>query len=121
MISRFGFASLAILAAFSTAAFADFQTVRDEGTFRSLVAGKELQRPMIRLVLTQEGRISGQGGFKPVSGAWRWQDGYFCRELVWGDRNLGHNCQEVGFGDGRLRFTADRGRGESADFRLTPQ
>lgn len=93
-------------------------TVKDRETFLRLVSGKVLARPLIRLTVTGDGVISGRGAAKPVSGAWAWKDGYFCRHLYWGDRALGHNCQRVEAREGRIRFTSDRGRGQSAEFHL---
>jgi hypothetical protein len=54
----------------------------------------------------------------PVRGEWTWRDGFFCRTLVWGERDLGPNCQVVERRGERLRFIADQGGGPYADFRL---
>ncbi len=45
----------------------------------------------------------------------------FCRDLFWGARDLGYNCQQVDVNGSRIRFTSDRGRGDSAVFRLRPR
>ncbi|WP_171178808.1 dihydrodipicolinate reductase [Ruegeria sp. HKCCD8929] len=99
-------------------AAAEFTRVSDEGTFRAIVTGKVLTRPLIRLQVSPEGEITGTGGPSDVAGSWTWRDGYFCRDLLWGKRNLGYNCQEVGVNGGKIRFTSDRGSGDYADFRL---
>ena len=68
--------------------------------------------------MSPDGDIRGRALGGPVNGDWRWQDGYFCRDLVWGERDLGPNCQMVEVKGNRIRFTSDFGRGDSADFRI---
>lgn len=108
-------ASIVVLA---TAAKADFQKLETQADFVSAVAGKTLKRPMVELNVTPAGGISGKGAVWPVSGKWTWKDGYFCRDLVWGGDDLGHNCQEVSLNGGKIRFTSEKGTGQSADFTL---
>jgi len=117
---RIGF--LAVAASLLAApAAAEFDKISDEAEFTRLVAGKTLSHPFFKLQVSPEGVISGHGIRRDVRGQWRWQDGYFCRELFWGDKELGYNCQEVGVNGARIRFTADRGQGDSAVFRLRPR
>ncbi|SDC66815.1 dihydrodipicolinate reductase [Ruegeria marina] len=99
-------------------AAAEYARVEDAQSFRTLVEGKTLTRPLVRLRVSTDGEISGTGAAWPVEGRWVWQDGYFCRDLVWGGSDLGYNCQEVRASDGKIRFTSDRGTGDFADFRL---
>lgn len=110
------FAGVALLAASSAAA--EFAKVDSQEEFISLIQGKELRRPFVRLEVSREGEISGMGAAWAVTGNWTWQDGYFCRDLFWGGDPLGYNCQEVRAHENRIRFTSDRGRGDSAEFRL---
>ncbi len=92
--------------------------VQDADSFRTLISGKVLTRPLVRLTVSPEGRIDGMGAAWAVEGEWRWRDGYFCRDLRWGGEDLGYNCQEVRVNGNRIRFTSDRGTGDFADFRL---
>jgi hypothetical protein len=102
-----------------TAAHADFSKVEREEEFLSIVAGKDLRRPLVNVQVTENGDITGNGAGWAVSGSWTWEDGYFCRDLYWGGDPLGYNCQQVDVQkDGRIRFTSDRGAGDSAEFRL---
>ncbi|MCU9836263.1 dihydrodipicolinate reductase [Ruegeria sp. WL0004] len=103
---------------FAAPAAAEYARVEDAQSFRALVAGKTLTRPLVRLEVTTDGEIRGTGAAWPVEGNWVWKDGYFCRDLIWGGSDLGYNCQEVRVSDGKIRFTSDRGAGEFADFRL---
>lgn len=97
-----------------------FQTVRDKNTFLSIVKDRNLNIPMwgITLEVQPDGRINGKALGRPVTGAWRWQEGYFCRDLMWGERDLGPNCQEVTVQGQTVRFTSDRGTGRYADLTL---
>lgn len=89
---------------------------RDE--FMRAVAGKSLTRFGIRLNVSDAGQITGRAFTKDVTGNWRWQNGYFCRDLYHGAEDLGPNCQVVEVSGNTIRFTADEGRGIYADFRL---
>ncbi len=99
-------------------AMAEFNRITDEQTFKQIIAGKSLTRPLIRLQVAPDGSISGKGGTKPVSGQWQWRNGFFCRDLNWGARELGYNCQEVRTDGRKIRFTSDQGTGDFADFNL---
>lgn len=95
--------------------------IKDQATFLSLVQGKELRNRLygVRLNVLNNGAIDGAALGWDINGSWTWQDGYFCREMSWGGDPIPYNCQLVeSVGDDRLRFTVDRGVGQSASFRL---
>lgn len=105
----------------ATAETEGFHPVQDRESFVDLVDGRELRLGLfgIRLRVTGDGRIDGNALAAPVTGTWDWRDGYFCRVMDWSGREIPHNCQLVEARDGReLRFTVDRGAGDSATFRL---
>ena len=95
-----------------------FKAVTDRNDFVSLVSGRTLNYPGVTLQVLRDGRIVGRGLGRPVKGDWQWSDGYFCRDLYWGQRELGANCQKVLANGRTLRFISDRGTGQSADLRL---
>lgn len=95
-----------------------FRQVTDRSDFMDLVQGRTLKYPGVSLEVTPAGDIRGKGLGIDVTGEWRWQGNYFCRDLYWGNRNLGPNCQAVLANGRTLRFVADEGQGQSADFRL---
>jgi hypothetical protein len=95
-----------------------FRTVEDRGGFLSLVQDRELKRLGVRLKVTRDGRILGRAFGQNVTGEWRWNGGYFCRDLEWGGDPLDFNCQLVQTDGNTLRFTSDRGAGDYADLRL---
>lgn len=95
-----------------------FQSVDEEDRFVALIAGKVLTRTGITLDVSQDGRIQGRAFGRAVRGSWQWQAGYFCRDLYWGQRPLGYNCQAVRVDGSVLRFVSDRGQGPFADLKL---
>ena len=86
--------------------------------FVSLVSGRALTRFGISLTVSPDGAIEGRAFGRKVTGAWRWDGGFFCRDLAFGDEPLEPNCQVVERRGETLRFIADRGAGEHADLRL---
>ena len=96
----------------------EFQIVSSRDTFVSLIDGRELTRLGIRLEVTSDGQIVGRAFGTPVTGAWDWNGGYFCRDLYYGEEDLGPNCQQVAVNGETIRFTSDRGTGRFADLRL---
>lgn len=111
-------AALAIGLSGPVAANTAGRVIDDRREFVDLVQGKQLTLPGIRLSVTPDGRITGRAYGRDVSGAWEWNGGYFCRSLFWGERDLGPNCQQVKLEGGKLRFTSDRGAGQSATLTL---
>ena len=95
-----------------------FSQVTDRQKFVSLVDGRKLTRFGIKLDVTRDGRIVGRAFGRPVTGAWDWRSGYFCRDLYWGDYEIGANCQAVKVQGATLRFISDRGTGQFADLQL---
>lgn len=98
-----------------------YSPIRDKGQFLKLLQGRELRIGMYDLTLKvmPDGRIEGSALGTDVAGEWAWKDGYFCRQMMWGSREIPYNCQLVeAQGDGVMRFTVDQGRGLSAAFKL---
>jgi hypothetical protein len=98
-----------------------FQPVREKDDFLSLVQDRELRIGVYNLSINvlPDGRIEGSALGWDITGNWSWRDGYFCREMDWSGTPIAYNCQLVeANGAERLRFTVDRGAGDSATFRL---
>jgi hypothetical protein len=118
------YAILASLFVSGGTAFA-FERVENRSDFIETVREKELVitrpfflRSAIKLEVSPDGEIIGRAMSQPVKGGWRWENGLFCRDLFWGERDLGPNCQVVEVLGDRIRFTADYGRGKSAEFQI---
>ena len=97
---------------------AEPQRIAERGAFLGLVEGRTLTRPLVRLRVTPDGGITGSGFGFDVSGDWSWEDGFFCRTLRWSGGGRDRNCQLVTAEEGRIRFTSDRGSGDSAGFAI---
>ena len=92
--------------------------ITNRSDFENLVIDKKLERFLISLSVTNDGKIKGSAAGREVIGDWDWIDGFFCRNLLWGKRELKYNCQEVTFDGRRLRFISDEGKGQSASLAL---
>ena len=101
-----------------TAQAEEFRVVDSDTRFVALIEGRELRRLGIRLTVTPTGEIQGRAFGGPVTGQWRWENGYFCRDLFWNDTDIGYNCQLVQENGPTLRFTSDQGAGMFADLTL---
>ena len=118
-VSFFRFSAVAVsFVLFCGSAVAELSIIKDQDTFVNAVENKVLQRPFIKLRVEKDGRITGKALTMTVSGEWIWKDGYFCRDLSWGSRDLGYNCQQVALEASTIRFTSDQGTGDFADFTL---
>ena len=92
--------------------------VTDKAAFISLIRDKALTRVGITLRVDPGGAIEGRAFGQTVKGAWQWKSGLFCRDLSFGKRDLGPNCQVVQRNGDTVRFIADEGKGDYADLRL---
>lgn len=117
--------SAVIAACFAFAASAtqanSFTPVNDRDAFINLVDGRELRLGALGITLSimADGRIEGQAVGWGVVGTWTWEGGYFCREMDWSGTEIPYNCQLVEIAaDDRIRFTVDRGAGDSATLNL---
>ena len=104
----------------ASGAFAEPKVITTSNEFIELVTDNKLTRPFITLKVSSNGEIHGKGAFSKITGAWLWEDGYFCRSLRWGRTDLDYNCQRVISDGNQLTFTSDRGQGDSASFTLRP-
>ena len=70
-----------------------FERVSDAREFARLIEGRVLTRVGLRRQVSTEGQISGRGFGYPVTGAWRWENGFFCRDLGPVDNQDSHLCR----------------------------
>jgi hypothetical protein len=98
----------------SPAIAGDYSRVTDRAAFVTLVGGKNLTSLGVSLTVSPSGNITGRAFGSIVSGAWTWNNGYFCRTLKAGDKVFPRNCQLVQQNGDRIRFIADKGTGAVA-------
>ena len=98
------------------------ERILDRSTLLDMVSQKVLILRLfgIKLKIMEDGRIEGKAMGRDVVGDWEWQDGFFCRSMFWGERDIGYNCQEVSIKNKKIKFTSDRGLGASAQFLIKP-
>ena len=109
--------SLSFLAFLPTSSLAQSGSwINEEERFLEIIDGKKLQRFLIELSVEKDGTISGTGAGRPVSGKWQWSGEYFCRNLIWGEKDLGTDCQKIELREQKLYFIANKGSGEKAGF-----
>lgn len=97
----------------------DFAKITEKSEFLKLVDGRDLRIGLYNLTLQlrNDGSIAGSALGWDITGSWAWEDGYFCREMDWSGTAIGYDCQLVeARGSEKLRFTVDRGAGDSASF-----
>ena len=97
-----------------------FERIAEKNAFITFISGTSLTNRLygVTLMVSASGDISGEAFGRAINGDWTWQDGYFCREMAWGDRAIPYNCQLVEARGNEIRFTSDQGAGESASFKL---
>lgn len=117
-ITPFAAIGLAAAIAAGPSVAQEFREVSSREGFMELVQGTSLTRMGISLTVTPGGAIEGRAFGGQVTGSWRWEGSYFCREMSWGSRTFEDNCQEVLTDGETVRFIADRGAGDSADLNL---
>ncbi|MBT8458266.1 MAG: dihydrodipicolinate reductase [Boseongicola sp.] len=104
----------------TTSALAEgFERIENERNFINAIKDRNLKRFGIRLQVSDSGQIIGRAFGQEVTGEWAWQDGFFCRDLYLGGKELDpDNCQLVEIRGNTVRFTSDMGRGDSANLRI---
>lgn len=116
------FATFALTLATAFPAMADgFSPVRDRDQFMTIVEGRDLRIGLYNLTLNlfPDGQIKGSALGWGITGEWVWEDGFFCRQMDWSGTAIPYNCQLVELREPHtLRFTVDKGAGESASFRV---
>lgn len=111
----------AIICGGSALAADSYQSINERDAFIAAMGGKNLSNRLYALTLTvtDDGQIAGRAVGSPVTGTWDWIDGFFCRQMDWGGTDIPYNCQLVEIRNGnQMRFTVDRGAGNSASFML---
>lgn len=112
------FAAIALL--FLPAAANAYEPITSESAFLETIEGRELRIGLygLSLKVMPKGTIEGRALGGEITGSWNWRDGYFCREMAWSGQEIPYDCHLVEKRGSTLRFTTDKGAGESAAFDL---
>ncbi len=97
-----------------------YERIATREAFVAAVEGRDMRIGLLGITLNvqPDGTITGDAMGWPVTGTWEWQDGFFCRELDWSGTPVPYNCQLVERRGDNIRFTVDKGKGDSARFAL---
>ena len=68
-------------------AWAEFVVLSKRDNFLSVIEGKDLKRPLIRLQVKQDGTITGKAAAMKVTGTWVWEDRYFAACYTWVEKH----------------------------------
>ncbi|MDU9006903.1 dihydrodipicolinate reductase [Sedimentitalea todarodis] len=91
-----------------------WQRVETAAMFCTQITGKHLTGGGLEFVIYPNGRISGTADGQKFSGSWVWRDGFFCRKSELDGEDLGLDCEVIEISDGRMRYTRDKGMGDTA-------
>lgn len=92
-----------------------FTIVSDLDTFKAQFMGPKIMDPKDSanyFVIREDGTIDGLWFGKTMTGAWHWEDKYFCRSLS-APRPAPEDCQEWSYGEGKAKLVRNRGTGEA--------
>jgi hypothetical protein len=97
-----------------------YERIATREDFLAAVEGRDMRIGLLGITLNvqPDGSIIGNAMGWAVTGSWEWQDGFFCREMDWSGTPIPMNCQLVERRGDDIRFTVDKGKGDSARFAL---
>ena len=117
-MSKFFTAAAIILALTSPALAISGKKLNTIDEFQSRVVGKILTSSDGFVTVRKNGSIGGEVQGKKLKGKWNWQEGYFCRSLVWGGKNMGSACQEIRVNGKSVHFIRDQGKGSATSYTI---
>lgn len=112
--------ALAIGAGAPAAMAEEFTTVTDLDRFKAHFIGPKIMDPADSanfFVVREDGTIEGTWHGATLTGAWRWEDEYFCRTLS-APRPAPEDCQQWGYADGKAQLVRNRGAGDPTVYSL---
>lgn len=114
--------TLFVLAAWQTALHvpesSGEERITTEKEFRAKVAGMQATSQSGYATSHEDGSITGNFNGQDLTGNWTWEGEYYCRTVMLGDRDLGHDCQVVVVSDDKVTFIRNKGEGKRANYRI---
>lgn len=111
---KLGVAALAAGVMVTQAAAGDFKRIKTEAEYREKIAGDKFVSGKDHVVIKENGKMSGKFGGKKLVGAWNWQQGYWCRTIRVGGKDLGSDCQVVMASDTQMYLIRKQGKGDKS-------
>lgn len=102
------------------AALADFKQITTGAEYNSLLVGKKAWAGSDGWFMSAaDGKLTGKYKGAKFLGTWVWQDKYYCRNGAFAGKDpIGTDCQVVEFDGKQVRYTRDRGQGNSVIYTL---
>jgi hypothetical protein len=92
----------------------DAKDLKKEDQFLAAVAGKKLVDGGTWVIISADGKLTGETGDKvKFKGAWAWNKRFWCRTLVVGGKQIPQDCQKVTIDGNQVTFTRNKGKGKS--------
>ncbi|PRY22206.1 hypothetical protein CLV78_107130 [Aliiruegeria haliotis] len=88
--------------------------IKTRNAFVEAIGDKCLKGDGMEFILHSDGRISGMVEGRCLTGKWVWRDTCFCREARLNNDDLSTDCEIIEICGNRMRYTRNRGRGESS-------
>ena len=94
------------------------KTITTEKEFRTKVVGKKLITDRGYALVQEDGSMAGKLGGRELTGEWTWEDGYYCRSVALGDRQLPDDCQMVTIEGDEVTFYRKKGYGNGFVYQI---
>jgi hypothetical protein len=89
--------------------------ITTEADFRATAAGKSITNGNTSIAINRNGTITGSTNGAPIKGIWKWQEGYWCRQIT--EPAVSEvDCQLWEVRGRELTITRARGTGERISF-----
>lgn len=119
VLVKIGVLAVLMTASLSLAAqAAEFKRIKKKADLYSMVVDKKLVASWGWAMLGSDGTVSGLVNGAKVSGTWKWKGGYYCRELMIGDKAEPNNCQTVHISGSDVVFIRDKGKGRQSPMKI---
>ena len=102
----------------SFAADSGKKRITTEKEFRTIVAGKKLTSKAGYSINHKDGNITGNFRDRELTGTWTWEDGYFCRSVMLGNKDLPDDCQVITVSGDKVTYIRNRGEGKGLTYQI---
>lgn len=92
---------------------AGMKRIKKEADFTAVIVGKKMEKGKDWVQINADGTLNGSFGGRKAKGAWNWQKGFFCRNIILGGKTLGSDCQIVQSDGSQAEFIREQGKGGS--------
>lgn len=92
----------------------DFKRITTEAEYMQKIVGKKLVTGKDFVKIEKNGKMKGKFGGAKLVGAWKWQQGYWCRTIRLGGKDRGSDCQVVMVSDTQMYSIRKQGKGDKS-------